>query len=39
MEKQVWVAPTVTPLASVKDAELGLGGVSDGLVTKHASSS
>lgn len=39
MTKKTWVAPTVKPLASAKDARLGLAGAKDGGLTKHAATS
>jgi hypothetical protein len=39
MEKKTWVAPTVTPLASAEDAQLGRSGPKDLLGHQHAPSS
>ena len=39
MTKKTWVAPTVKPLASAKDARLGLSGTKDGIATKHSATS
>lgn len=39
MTKKTWVAPTVAPLSSAKDAQLGLAGAKDGTLSRHAATS
>jgi hypothetical protein len=39
MQKKTWTAPTIKPLASAKDAKLGVAGAKDGLVTKQSATS